>query len=45
MEMSGVLFALALTVNPAALVGLAAMIATYRRAVKAVLDRDGKKGR
>ncbi|MDM0034877.1 hypothetical protein QTI33_22275 [Variovorax sp. J22P271] len=42
LEAGGLLFALALAVNLAALVGLAAMIATYRRAAGAVLGRSRK---
>jgi len=44
LEAGGLLFALALAVNLAALVGLAAMIATYRRAARAVIGRGGKDG-
>ena len=42
LEAGGLLFALALALNLAALVGLAAMIATYRRAARAVTGRTGK---
>ena len=45
MEVAGLLFALALAANLAALAGLVAMIFTYRRASRAVQDRSRKNGR
>ncbi|MGO4393937.1 hypothetical protein AB4Z46_21490 [Variovorax sp. M-6] len=44
MEVAGLLFALALAANLAALVGLIAMIFTYRRASSAVQDQTRKNG-
>ena len=46
MEVAGLLFALALAANLAALAGLVAMILVYRRAARAVQERiQGKGGR
>lgn len=44
-DVAGLLFALALAANLAALVGLVAMVLIYRRASRAVRDQTGKNGR